>query len=463
MTLRTITRQLLILAGFAFRLPAQISLVGAGYTIPTPPSVAPGQIITFSLTGLKTLLAAPQWATTIPLPTSLGGISVSFQQGGKSYPAPLFLIQQTNLCQDTTSAGSDCFVTGITLQVPFEIIAEGFPIIPLSATVSESGVTSKSFTLTPVSNVVHVITTCDSILGTAPPAGQGCTPIVTHADGSAVSASSPAAGGETVVIYATGLGVTNPPVQSGVATPLPAPRPNDSNLSVGFDWAYDVGPSIPNALPSVGGLHPPSPSGWLTPGLVGLYVLNITIPSPSAGLLPCLENIHSNLTISIVGSSNLDGAPICVQPPQGPVESGQKRTGTRAEYPGACDRIAAWLADTNADALSTFRSFPGVVRPPVNFPGGIVNAASYQAADVQQPSAPRKRHASCLYLEQTWRRKLPPRLIHRSPPNLRERPSRSTAPRHPSSTSLPARSIFRCNGNNDRLPIPHRHDSRGHE
>ncbi len=39
--------------------------------------------------------------------------------------------------------------------------------------------------------------------------------VVTHADGSAVGAGSPVVPGETLVIYVTGLGPTNPSVDTG--------------------------------------------------------------------------------------------------------------------------------------------------------------------------------------------------------------------------------------------------------
>jgi uncharacterized protein (TIGR03437 family) len=42
-----------------------------------------------------------------------------------------------------------------------------------------------------------------------------CTSIVTHADGTLVSADSPAKSGETVVVYAFGLGQTTPAVKTG--------------------------------------------------------------------------------------------------------------------------------------------------------------------------------------------------------------------------------------------------------
>jgi hypothetical protein len=150
---------------------------------------------------------------------------------------------------------------------------------------------------------------------------QICTPTVTHADGSPVSVNSPAFAGETVVVYAVGLGVTQPPVPTGQASPVPAAMPNNSNLAVGFDYSPDAPPTIPNLLqsstsPVIVVEEAPQPFAWLTPGFVGLYQLNVAIPAPPAGLLPCLNRIYSNLTINIEGAASLDGAQICVSSSQ---------------------------------------------------------------------------------------------------------------------------------------------------
>ena len=62
---------------------AQISVVGAGYRGAAPPSAAPGEVVTLSVTGLKTRIATPQSASTVPLPTTLAGISVTLNQGDR--------------------------------------------------------------------------------------------------------------------------------------------------------------------------------------------------------------------------------------------------------------------------------------------------------------------------------------------------------------------------------------------
>src|ERR1017187_2388107 len=74
------------------------TLVGAGYTNPTQVQVAPGQITTFFVSGLSLGTAKPQKATTLPLPNSLAGVSVTINQSSpkQSLPAPLLAVQQLN-------------------------------------------------------------------------------------------------------------------------------------------------------------------------------------------------------------------------------------------------------------------------------------------------------------------------------------------------------------------------------
>ena len=71
------------------------TLIGAGYNLPTTLKLAPGQITTLSLTGLKTVLPSGfVKATTVPLPTTLAGISVTLNPNSYTEsPVPLLSIQ----------------------------------------------------------------------------------------------------------------------------------------------------------------------------------------------------------------------------------------------------------------------------------------------------------------------------------------------------------------------------------
>ena len=94
---------------------------------------------------------------------------------------------------------------------------------------------------------------------------------VYHADGSAVGpvglnpnglASAPAAPGELVTIFATGLGVTSPAVTPGV----PAPSDIIANL-------------LETPLVLIGGKWAPTSSAMLVPGTVGVYAVTVNVPN----------------------------------------------------------------------------------------------------------------------------------------------------------------------------------------
>jgi hypothetical protein len=78
------------------------TLTGTGYVDPSRFFVAPGQITTLFVTGLKTILPSePIKAQAVPLPTSLAGISVILNQPGlQASTVPLLSFQQISTCSD---------------------------------------------------------------------------------------------------------------------------------------------------------------------------------------------------------------------------------------------------------------------------------------------------------------------------------------------------------------------------
>jgi hypothetical protein len=135
---------------------------------------------------------------------------------------------------------------------------------------------------------------------------------VTHADGTLVSAESPALPGETVVIYAWGLGITTPAVQSGETSPVPAPvvKDIDDRFYVRFDFSPDAAPSAFREADA------PIVEPCLTPGQIGLYQLNVQLPAVFPMCQLACGKPQSNLTIDISGSWSTDGAAICVKASQ---------------------------------------------------------------------------------------------------------------------------------------------------
>lgn len=89
---------------------------------------------------------------------------------------------------------------------------------------------------------------------------------VMHSNGVRVDESSPAATGEVVVLYATGLGITKPPTATGTAAP------SDPLAYAAAPVAAIFG-STPGTVWFAG----------LAPGFTGLYQVNVQVPS---GLAP---------------------------------------------------------------------------------------------------------------------------------------------------------------------------------
>ncbi len=283
------------------------SLVGAGYADPGAIQVAPGQVVTLFAAGLSTILSNGRvQAPTVPLPTSLAGISVTLHQSSPEtrWDLPLFSITQLNHCSGTAAPSPGCVVTGITVQIPFDISVPNplifiAPISPGSSEIriSENGNEGPSFTVVPVAAQVHVLKSCEIDGQTF--GSNICYPLVTHLDGTPVlQAPHDAAGaamthseavpGEELVLYAYGLG-------------------RDTGVLMQYDYRANAGPSVP-----VDGTAPLF--AGLTPGQIGLYQVNFVVPQPPAGTAPCSGRVHSNLTVSVAAEDSYDSAAICVTP-----------------------------------------------------------------------------------------------------------------------------------------------------
>lgn len=91
--------------------------------------------------------------------------------------------------------------------------------------------------------------------------------VATFADGSVVTPQSPAQPGDTVVLWATGLGATNPNAKYGLVPTAAAPLSAGANLSILLDGV----PVPPGAVAYAG----------LAPNFAGLYQINVTLPAPT--------------------------------------------------------------------------------------------------------------------------------------------------------------------------------------
>ena len=200
-------------------------IVNAASSAPFTAGVSPGDFITLYGTNL-----APGTATayTVPFPTTAGLDGVQVTVNG--YPAPVQFV----------SPGQ------ISAIVPYNV---GSSIARIQ--VNNNGV---------LSNVVteFVNLTAPGVF-TVPPGGVGYGAVL-HGDYSLVTAQNPAQVGETVSVYLTGLGTTNPVIQDGSAGP--ASSQTNNTIAV-----------------YIGGVAATVSYSGLAPQLAGLYQINVTVPS----------------------------------------------------------------------------------------------------------------------------------------------------------------------------------------
>jgi uncharacterized protein (TIGR03437 family) len=186
-------------------------------------ALAPGTIVEIFGQNLASTTAT---SNTVPLLNTMNGSSVIID----GIEAPLYYV----------SPGQ------IDAQIPFEL---------------QSGQQYQVIVLTN-----GALTTPQPIQLSAATPGLAASPdgtlIAQHADGTLVTAASPAMGGEYLVAYLAGLGDTTVPVTSGAASP-----------------------SSPLAMPTntltltINGAQSPIYFAGLTPGLVGLYQMNFQVPA----------------------------------------------------------------------------------------------------------------------------------------------------------------------------------------
>ena len=277
-------------------LPAQVPSINPGGVVNAATfvaPVAPGSLISIFGSNLGPQIAQ---ADTIPLPSSLAGVEVSFN----GLIAPLLYV----------SPGQ------INAQLPFEITSN----LPVTIVVNNNGALSAP-------QAVQVAPFAPGIF-----ALQGYA-VAIHSDGSLAApegaipgvASRPAVPGETLQILATGLGPVNPPPVTGsnsldmlrrtVATP--GVLVGDGSASVTF-------------------------SG-LSPQFVGVYQLNVEVPSSTAAgeAVP--------LQIQIGGTVDTGATAIAVSTSAW-TEWGQNDAHT-SSVPNAGQRLDSILADIVYDPL----------------------------------------------------------------------------------------------------------------
>ncbi|MGC9951618.1 MAG: SBBP repeat-containing protein [Bryobacteraceae bacterium] len=197
----------------------------------------PGGLASLFLHGLN--VTGTVVASGNPLPTELAGVSILVD----GIPAPILAV--ANIPVDNPVG-----MQQINFQVPFEAVTNEVEVRyqGLSTFLLPQQVAPGIFTL---------------------PGGAGA---IQHAsDYSLVTEANPAAPGESIVVYATGLGPVSGQITDGAPAPGPAaiqPACFSLIVTLGADYSFFVPVGTPANILYAG----------LTPGYVGLYQLNIQVP-----------------------------------------------------------------------------------------------------------------------------------------------------------------------------------------
>ena len=194
--------------------------------------LAPGSISTIFGNGF-TEDPGIQAATSFPLPTEIGGVSVMVD----GTAAPLLAVANVNGIQQ------------INFVAPWFLSPSGSPPTT-SVTVAVNGVSSMTV-WAPVLDYQPALYLLD-----------GKHAATQHsADFSTITSANPAKPGEVVVLYGNGLGLVQPAVAMGAAAPSNPPAT-----------------TVVNPVVNIGGAQAGVLFSGLAPGFAGLYQLNVRVP-----------------------------------------------------------------------------------------------------------------------------------------------------------------------------------------
>jgi len=240
---------------FQYAIPAGGTVNGASFRAP----VTAGSIASVFGANLAPATAA---ADRLPVPTTLGGVSVSMN----GFSAPLLFVSPQQ----------------INLQVPWQL--QGLP--QASMTVSVNGAASAPQSVSLAGANPGLFAT-DS-------GGRGAVLIASTEELAAASGSVPGRSarpvnrGEYLSIFGTGLGqVVNQPIDGTPASGNP------------------LSTTIAPTTVTIGGVPAPVSFSGLSPGFVGLYQINVQVPSnaPAGNAVPVvltIDGVPSNtVTIAV--------------------------------------------------------------------------------------------------------------------------------------------------------------------
>lgn len=189
-------------------------------------ALAPGSLVKIEGSDLSPIR---QSTSERPLPTALGESCITVN----GLPIPLILVSNNE----------------INAQIPYEIVGNATLILRTPGGISDN------FN-------VRVSSTAPSIFRAMISGFDGLVPtIVNGRNGLLVTGSNPVKKGDSIVIYLTGLGKTNPEVPSGLAAP-----------------SDPLARTIIEPVVTLGNRDLPIEFSGLTPGEVGVYQINAKIP-----------------------------------------------------------------------------------------------------------------------------------------------------------------------------------------
>jgi uncharacterized protein (TIGR03437 family) len=228
----------LLLAAFLFRPCLWAQGTGNAPSFPTdsivnsasgsPTSVAPNTLVNLSGTNLSfDTVAAPTSQTSATLPTQLAGVSVIV---GFIF-APVLSVSPTQ----------------VTFLIPSALVAGQTNVV-----LSRDNLRTQPAQITLLAAAPGLFVVNSQLAAE-------------HGDGSLITTASPAQPGETIAVYGTGLGPTNPRQLDGVIPTAPAQITLLSQLQVLLDGQALDRSSIQYA--------------GITPGSAGVYQINFTLPA----------------------------------------------------------------------------------------------------------------------------------------------------------------------------------------
>jgi uncharacterized protein (TIGR03437 family) len=247
---------------------------------PITASVAPGEQITLYGTNLAAGVASAVGGQ--PFGTVLGGTQVLVN----GQPAPMVYVSQTQ----------------VTAIVPYEVASSTSYTAEIQVNNVGQGLG--------LSNQVSVyVTDANSGIFAQSENGIGDTDALHSANYTPVSHISPAAQGEIVLLPLTGMGAVTPSLPDGTVPPLTGPDSFANN----FTAANELLVLFNDYVHNVTGQQATVGYAGLWPGLVGLYQMNVTIPTtvgPGDVYIEVVTDAADveQVTICVTGSCTVDDA-----------------------------------------------------------------------------------------------------------------------------------------------------------